>query len=312
MLWRRDGEQLASAHVVPAPLRKLLAVVARSFAEPMRVFISTPDPDEQSCAAFINALSGAGCSVLTSPKAVASNFSDWYSGGCHSLLARMDVFVAIVSNAWASSTWMAVEADAALACAAHVPLCCVAWNPRALAVPNGLKPYAANFLPASLPDAVRCVVSNVSPSHPTVVDKVLTYIVARDRILVLTQPGSEDAGRQVPGGSVEPGETLQRAALREAEEETGLTQFSDVRYVGSSFYVSRNWPDRIFHRHFFRLAHPETATTSWRHIEATPSTGVAPISLELSWVPLQDVQLDWQMDAYLSDVVYQPTPPCAR
>lgn len=136
-------------------------------------------------------------------------------------------------------------------------------------------------------------------SARTVIDKVLVYVLAARRLLVFTQPEAPGSGRQVPGGSLEPGETAVQAALREAEEETGLSGFTGIRYLGSRLFESRTWIDLLFHRHFFLLEHPGTAVERWQHWERTPSTGGAPILFDFQWVPLAEVTLDWEMDALL-------------
>ncbi len=53
-------------------------------------------------------------------------------------------------------------------------------------------------------------------------ERVLAYITQGDRLLVFRHTQSVEAGIQVPGGTVEPGESPEAAALREAQEESGL------------------------------------------------------------------------------------------
>ena len=55
------------------------------------------------------------------------------------------------------------------------------------------------------------------------VKKVVAYITRGDELLVFTHRDSPEAGVQVPAGTVEEGETLDAAVLREVHEETGLT-----------------------------------------------------------------------------------------
>ena len=69
-------------------------------------------------------------------------------------------------------------------------------------------------------------------------DKVLCYVVRDGRLLVFrhTDYSYEEVGIQVPAGGVRAGETPEDAALREASEETGLTDFKIVRKLGEAEY----------------------------------------------------------------------------
>jgi 8-oxo-dGTP pyrophosphatase MutT (NUDIX family) len=64
--------------------------------------------------------------------------------------------------------------------------------------------------------------------------KVVCYIVRDGQLLVFRHADYdlEQVGLQVPAGSIRPGESPEDAALREAREETGLSQFSVVRKLG--------------------------------------------------------------------------------
>jgi 8-oxo-dGTP diphosphatase len=130
------------------------------------------------------------------------------------------------------------------------------------------------------------------------VAKALTYITCEQRLLVFRQPDFPDAGIQVPGGSVEAGEGLEAAALREAHEETGIGELVLQSYLGSVEYELKVDVGPPHLRHFFHLAYAGPLTARWQHVEQKPSTG-APVRLELWWEPLSSVQLDWEMDHYL-------------
>ena len=76
---------------------------------------------------------------------------------------------------------------------------------------------------------------------PLMKQKVVCYIVRDGQLLVfrhLDEPWDE-SGLQVPAGTIEPGETPEVAAVREASEETGLTALRLVRKVGESQVKSR-------------------------------------------------------------------------
>ena len=131
------------------------------------------------------------------------------------------------------------------------------------------------------------------------VAKALVYITQGDKLLVFKQPESPRAGVQIPGGSIEPGEALEAAALREAYEETGLSGLVVQSYLGSAEYELKVDVGPPHLRHFFHLAYAGTSPARWEHIERTPSLPVAPPRFELWWEPIASVRLDWEMDYYL-------------
>ena len=69
--------------------------------------------------------------------------------------------------------------------------------------------------------------------------KVFCYVVRTDgrapRLLVLTS--LDEPGFEVPKGAVEPGETLEQAALREILEEAGMTAVRVVQELGVAHYM---------------------------------------------------------------------------
>lgn len=103
--------------------------------------------------------------------------------------------------------------------------------------------------------------------------------------MVFSHPLSPEAGIQVPAGTVCPGEPPQKAALREAEEETGLRGLRVVRYLGERHHPVPEL-DEVHRRHFYHLACEETPSERWRRYEMDPHTGEAPPLFELFWVPL--------------------------
>ena len=121
-------------------------------------------------------------------------------------------------------------------------------------------------------------------------DKVLTYITHGNKLLVFTHPESPEAGIQVPGGTVEPDESVEDAALREATEETGLhglrlgTILGDFRRDMSDYNIAAIW-----HIHFFHIWCDEEPPASWRHYEYTASDrapGHEPIPFDFYWLDL--------------------------
>ncbi len=127
------------------------------------------------------------------------------------------------------------------------------------------------------------------------VPKALVYITQHDRLLLFRRAAEPDAGIQVPGGSVEPGEPLEAAALREAYEETGLSGLVVQSYLGSAEYELKVDAGPPHLRHFFHLVYAGSSAARWQHVELKRAPA-APVRFELWWEPLASVRLDWEMD----------------
>jgi 8-oxo-dGTP diphosphatase len=118
--------------------------------------------------------------------------------------------------------------------------------------------------------------------------KVFAYITHQQHLLVFTHPDFPEAGIQVPAGTVEPGETLQAAVLREAHEETGLVRLKLRRYLGNCLYDMSPWGGHPSQqRHFFYLVLEGECSRQWRHHE-TSGGKRAPIVVEFFWAQLPD------------------------
>lgn len=148
-------------------------------------------------------------------------------------------------------------------------------------------------------------------------EKVMAYITHRGRLLVFRQPDFPEAGIQVPGGTLEPGETPDAAVLREAFEETGLPDLVLVRFLGDVVFDGRpRGRDEFHHRHFYHLIRAEEPPETWDHAERLPSDGYPePIAFELWWAPLDAVpELIAEMGALLPGLraTLAPTPDSAQ
>ncbi|MCY4437420.1 MAG: NUDIX domain-containing protein [Chloroflexi bacterium] len=118
------------------------------------------------------------------------------------------------------------------------------------------------------------------------VKKVVAYITRGDELLVFTHRDFPEAGVQVPAGTVEEGETLDVAVLREVHEETGLsrTAFRIATYLGRRIWQAE---PKSHDRYFFHLLLTTDAPESWLHNELYAGTGET-ITFCFSWVRLDD------------------------
>jgi 8-oxo-dGTP diphosphatase len=124
----------------------------------------------------------------------------------------------------------------------------------------------------------------------TTVERVCAYVTQGDRLLVFSHLHHPEAGIQVPGGTIEPGEAPLDAVLREAHEETGLSDLVVRSYLGVREYDLRPYGrNGIVRQHFFHLEFCGQAPATWRHFEMHPSDGSeAPIEFAFFWVRLPD------------------------
>ncbi|MGH8929904.1 MAG: NUDIX hydrolase [Egibacteraceae bacterium] len=119
-------------------------------------------------------------------------------------------------------------------------------------------------------------------------DKVLCYVVRDDRLLVFrhTDYSYEEVGIQVPAGSVRPGETPEEAAVREAREETGLTDFKVVRKLGEAEYDISPYRFEVQRRHVFQLELTEPTPDRWPSQELHDGEQ-PPTNFECFWIALE-------------------------
>ncbi len=124
---------------------------------------------------------------------------------------------------------------------------------------------------------------------PALRHKAFAYITHGDRLLVFCHPHAPEAGIQVPAGTVEPGEPFDVAALREAREETGLSDLTLVRLLGEQ---QRNMADfgrdEIHHRHFYHVVCGGDPPATWEHWERHAADGSPAHLFAFFWVRLPD------------------------
>lgn len=121
---------------------------------------------------------------------------------------------------------------------------------------------------------------------------VAAGVLVRDPVTgaVLLQLRGDDATWGLPGGRVEPGETLEQAARRELLEETGLTAGDMTRtdvYSGPEFVV--RYPDGY-------AAYVVGATFETSDFAGTLGTDDAGETAALAWYPVE--QLPAEINAY--------------
>lgn len=127
-----------------------------------------------------------------------------------------------------------------------------------------------------------------------VVNKVVVYITSplesASRLLVFRHTQYPETGIQVPAGTMHPGEDPLAAALREAEEESGLANLTLVAYLGmQNFDATPYGKEQIHHRHFFHFEAPPGLPDRWLHTEKDPSEGEeASYEFEFFWAHLPD------------------------
>lgn len=88
-----------------------------------------------------------------------------------------------------------------------------------------------------------------------VTEKVYAYITQGELVLVFRHVHAPEAGIQAPGGTVQPGESLPEAVLREACEETGLAGLEIVAALGDTWFdlAAYGRAGEVHHRQFFHL-----------------------------------------------------------
>lgn len=122
-------------------------------------------------------------------------------------------------------------------------------------------------------------------------DRVFTYITRQDDLLVFDYVDRRYLAPQIPGGTIEPGEAPEVAALREATEETGLAQLEVICLLGCFEQdLTRFSQNETICAWFYHLITIERTPPIWRHFELDPSGGCEPIELECYWVAINKLQ----------------------
>lgn len=120
--------------------------------------------------------------------------------------------------------------------------------------------------------------------------RVFTYITRGDQLLILEYVDGRYLQPQIPGGTVKAAELPAQAALREAQEETGLMALQLVKFLGSfERDLTDIGRDESIVAWFFHLQTHEVTPETWQHFEYDSSEGLGPIEFAVSWVPLNNL-----------------------
>jgi 8-oxo-dGTP diphosphatase len=121
--------------------------------------------------------------------------------------------------------------------------------------------------------------------------KVFAYITHHHHLLVFRHPYAPEAGIQVPAGTIEENEHPDEAVLREAFEETGLSDLVLNCFLGEQKRDMADFGrDETHQRFFYHLQYNGNPPSNWRHEEQYDSTDSnlmpMPIIFEFFWVSL--------------------------
>ncbi|HEV7318750.1 MAG TPA: NUDIX domain-containing protein [Ensifer sp.] len=121
--------------------------------------------------------------------------------------------------------------------------------------------------------------------------KVLIYATWQGRLLLFDEPDFPEIEIQVPGGTMEPGESPEQAAAREFTEETGLTSPQALTHLVTQDYHYKKDERTVCHRrHYFHVALGEEQQESWTHQEMTPFGGGEPIRFRFFWLEIEEAR----------------------
>ncbi|MEY4530433.1 MAG: hypothetical protein RLZZ156_1154 [Deinococcota bacterium] len=127
-------------------------------------------------------------------------------------------------------------------------------------------------------------------------ERVICYITRGLELLVfLHEAKYPTAGIQVPAGGLEAGESIFEAAIREAFEETGLTNLEIKTHLGSGIFESGKRHE-VWHFVWFETQEPQD---SWEHFAEEKYT------FDCRFEPFENVVLHYNMDAMLPELAQQ-------
>jgi 8-oxo-dGTP pyrophosphatase MutT (NUDIX family) len=98
--------------------------------------------------------------------------------------------------------------------------------------------------------------------------RAYAYVTYKNKVLLFTHPLSPEAGIQVPAGTIQEGEKPEDAALREAEEETGLQNLRMVAFLDQDIRdMSDCGTAELQYRWFYHIECLSEPPEKWMHGE---------------------------------------------
>lgn len=120
--------------------------------------------------------------------------------------------------------------------------------------------------------------------------KAVIYATWRSRLLVFTQPADPGIGLQVPGGTINAGESAEDGARREFLEETGFVAPAALTFLGAATYGYEAGGVRHEHaRSYFHATLAANYPERWEWTEQWPDGGDAPILMRFFFLALPEV-----------------------